>query len=101
MSKVTTNINYPIQKSSQLREIAEMVSEFYDLDVVLDPSDVNDSSSELVDLKIMAPSGKVVGLFHMDFFPLWDHWTFGGQTFIIKEHMDELRIKARELRKKK
>jgi len=80
--------------------MAEMVSEFYGLDVILDPADFNPSSKN-ADLKIITPSGKVVGLFHMSFFSPWDHWTFGGQTFIISEQLEELSVKARELRKKK
>lgn len=98
-SKVTTKIMHPLKESAQLREMAEMTSKFYGLNVVIDESEF--SSSTHVDFKIVTPSGKIVGLFHMSFFQPWDHWTFGGQTFIISEQLGELRVKALGLRKKK
>ncbi len=93
--KVTIKVMHPLKKSSQLREIAEMVSEFYGLDVILGPSISNPS---YVDLKIITPSGKVVGLFCIFFHE--NQWLFGGQTFIISKHLEELRVKAYQLEKK-
>lgn len=76
-SKVTTNIMYPVRNSSELRTIAELVSEFYDLDVVLDsPGD----SSCIVDLKVIAPSGIAVVELHLSIFEGEPHWMLGGQS---------------------
>jgi len=100
MKKVIINTKYPLKKSSELKKIAEMVSKFYGLDVVLDPADFSPASTH-ADLKIVTPSGTVVGLFHMSFFSPWDHWIFGGQTYVIGEHLEKLRQKSYLLRKKK
>lgn len=97
MSKVTTNINHPLKKSFQLRKIAEMVSKFYGLDILIDGA-VFDPYDGRVNMKILTPSGKVIVVFHMSFFSPWDHWTFAGQSCTLsQDYLEELRRKAWKL----
>lgn len=97
MSKVTTNVNHPLKKSSQLRKIAEMVSKFYGLNILINEAEFN-SYSGRVDMKILTPSDKVIVVFHMSFFSPWNHWTFAGQSCTLsQDYLEELRRKAWEL----
>ena len=87
-SKVTTNIMHPVRNSSELRTIAELVSEFYNLDVVLDsPGD----SSCIVNLKVIAPSGITVVELHLSNLAREPYWMLGGQSWITSDHMKKLR----------
>ena len=87
-SKVITNIMHPVRNLSELRIIAELVSKFYGLDVVLD------SSSDgpcIIDLKVIAPSGIAVVELHLSIFEGEFHWMLGGQSWIASNHMEKLR----------
>ena len=87
--KVTTKVMHPLKKSSELRKFAEVVSEFYGLDVLIDEGDFNPYEGR-ADMKVITPSGKVIALFHMSFYKDAKHWAFGGQTFVVGNQLDEV-----------
>ena len=94
MSKVTTKVMYPLKNSSELRMIAEVVSKYYGLDVLIDEADFNPYEGR-VDMKILTPSGKIIVVFHMSFYKDANHWAFGGQTFVTGDHIKKLSKKVR------
>lgn len=99
-AKVITKVMHPLKESSELRRFAEIVSEYYGLNVIIDEADFNPFNGR-ADFKILTPSGKVIALFHMSFYKDAKHWSFGGQTFIVSDQLDELSSKARALQEKK
>ena len=88
MTKVTTKIDYPVRSSSELRTVAELVSKFYGLDVVIEGA--VPSSSEAI-LKVVTPSGEVVVELKLSIYKGESHRSLGGQSFVTSEHMGRLR----------
>lgn len=88
-----------IRNKVGMERIANMVSEFYKLDVVVEKADFNPDSSR-ADLKVITPSGETVVLFHMSIYRGEKHWSLGGQTFITADHCEEFTSKIWDWREK-